>query len=317
MKRIILVKFSNDIQAAHLYEHLYSSAIYKLFRKNGLFDYIDYWLTCKTYDAGVIYIDIRLYSAEAMKFDRKFFTELIPSLDSNSVGIEMAQIMAEEGYRLDGDADKLNTMLSALHNTPWKDLDDIEYYKADPAAEARGSSIWLSDLHIPISTLRSELILAKEYAQLNPVLLPLHYIVAVILQINFAYDLANACGYYRSDNSSTYSNKVSKYVQKFSVYRDDLVDLEEDLELCKKALQDLIRNNVIDRISEFLRVATYKADASAPDELEVLKDIKTMVGGAGWRKIGTPENVRSLLEHTTLRLAYGGEHTSFALRELM
>jgi hypothetical protein len=228
----------------------------------------------------------------------------------------MSQIMAEEGYRLTGNADRLYNTLRALQTEPWQDINHVTSHVGRIAANSE-PSIWLTDQPIKVTQVRCKLILANEYARANATRLPLFDVVMMILQMNFDRDLADANGYYRNGDSSVYSARTAKYIQKFDVYSDEMVGLEEDMDLCKKVVSTLIKEGIVTRISKYLQETVYTSGESIPDGIRLFNDTTVLVGGAGWREIGTIENIRELLQNTTLRLSYGKEQQSVALATLL
>jgi hypothetical protein len=67
------------------------------------------------------------------------------------------------------------------------------------------------------------------------------------------------------------------------------------------------------RISSFLTKSTYVLPSGAPNEIGLFEASGIIVGAAGWHQIGTEENIRAVLKHTTLQLTYGKKKQSLAL----
>jgi hypothetical protein len=173
MQQLILIKQSSSIQLAHLYEHIFCSHIDKFFYKDHLFQHLDYSLTAKTYQGGVVYVGLELYTDDAISLARQIPTLAI-KLNQTTISTAASQLLAEKEVPFDNAGyDKVEHALQELHTKPWQNIDDITLIdtkgirrKAHPFYIVEGKSL-------PSRKLMTGLLLDTDFAKLHRELLPL------------------------------------------------------------------------------------------------------------------------------------------------
>lgn len=64
----IIVKQSKCIQLGHLYEHIFCDHLETFLHNQGVFQYVDYTLSGKTYHGGLIYIEVVFYNEHSAQY---------------------------------------------------------------------------------------------------------------------------------------------------------------------------------------------------------------------------------------------------------
>lgn len=316
MKRITLIKTAAEIQVAHAYEHLYCEAIHALFNESNHFYYLDYSCRGTTYDSGLIHIEIDTYTPKAEHILEKT-SGLTLSFSTVDLERVLAQIVAEEKRYVRGsEINKLQKALEAIQDKPWQTLEDLTVLDAQKLRRSR-KSLWMTDQPARIKTLHCDLILDASFAQKNRQLVPVFDIVAYITQENLARELTRHFGYYREDNSSTYTSKTAKVSQELAAWTRVISELTNERQITEAFVAHLFDAGIVRRISSFLMQSTYALPFEAPNESGLFEASGILVGTAGWRQIGTEGNIREVLQHTTLQLTYGKEKQSFSLASLL
>ncbi len=316
MKRIILIKTCAETQIAHLYEHLYCEAIRALFKQHNLFYYIDYTYQGTTYNKGVVHITIDFYTPEAVGLIESL-TELSVWFDDKALEPAIAQIVAEEKYYLrSSKKDRLLDQLHELHTQPWQSLDDFTLFDARQHRFSQ-KTLWLSEEKARVKKLQCDLLLDKNFAATHRSLLPLFDIVGGIIQENLSRELCNKYGYYRNDNPARYTKKSFKTSQELTGWVRYIPKFTDEAVFSKKTLENLLKSDLVERASAFFAKTHYDQAYEAPDELRLFEAMDILIGAKGWRQIGTKENIRRVLQHTTLQLNYGKEKQSFAIASLL
>lgn len=316
MKRITLIKTAAEIQVTHIYEHLYCEAIHTLFNESNLFYYLDYSCRGTTYDSGLIHIEIDAYTQKAQQILEKT-NKLTLSFDTVDLERVLAQIVAEEKHYVRGsEINKLQKALETIQNIPWQTLESLTVLDVHKLRRSR-KTLWMTDKPAKIKTLNCDLVLDTAFAQKNRQLIPVFDVAAYIIQENLARELTRHAGYYREDNPSTYTNKIAKVSHKLTAWTRVIPELTNERQIAEVFIKRSLDAGIVQRISDFLTQSTYTLPFEAPNEASLFEASGILVGAAGWRQIGTEENIRTVLKHATLQLTYGKEKQGFAIASLL
>ncbi len=315
MKRVVLIKTSQDIQTAHAYEHLYCRAIHTLFLKHKLFYYLDYTYQGNAYNNGLVSIRVDTYTPVGENLIANI-ADIDVQFDETTLGAILAQIVAEEKHYIRGNLEQLHYKLEELHEAPWHSLENV--IQLDTAQSPRSrQTIWLSEEVAKTKTLHFNFILDADFAKNNRNLLPLFEIIANILLDNLVRSLSEQYGYYRSDNSSTYTPQASKVSQKLSGWVRLIPCLTDEQKSCKEILAAMFDLDIIPKMCHFFANSTYDKVFEAPDEIDIFKKTNILVGAEGWRQIGIEENVKKVLSQTSLSIRYGKDKQALQISELL
>lgn len=138
-----------------------------------------------------------------------------------------------------------------------------------------------------------------------------------VLHDNFSDYLDDTHPYFVYDHKSYYAKGVAKEVDLFRVSSKLVPRLTNELEVCKTALKEMLEQNFIVRLENFLQEGLHRKEFVGPDELKVYEACGILVGDAGWRETGIEKNIKELLEHTTLRLVFKKEARVFKLSDVL
>ena len=173
MKRLILIKPSSSIDLAHLYEHIFCMHIEELFYNNHLFQYLDYSLVGKTYHGSVVYVDLELYTENAIRLANEVST-LTLTLNKKVLFTAMVQLLAEEEEPLGSTGyDNVKRALEALHKQPWQNVDDIELVDAKEIRKKTSPFYIAEGKARPARKLTTSILLDPDFATSHRELLPL------------------------------------------------------------------------------------------------------------------------------------------------
>lgn len=316
MKRIVLIKTTNNPTLGHVYEHLYCQALFVYLSGLGLFYFVDYTLQGTTYENGLIDIGIDLYSPSAEALDDKL-TRLPMAIDEKALEIALAQVVAEERHNVWGvKATRLLTLLQHMHDRPWLTLDAVRVIHL-PRRQIVGRDLYLTEPRVRAQTLHLDLVADVEWLQAHPDLIPLFDIVSHVILENIARELTAEFGYYREDNPSMHTRSSARSSQKLVAWIKYRKQLTNEMRTARAAMQRLLQRGLVEKISDYLGGLRREQPHVAPDELAMFETTRALVGYRGWREIGTEANICDVLEHTTLELRYGRERQQIPLADVL
>ncbi len=314
MKNIILVKQYDSIRVAHLYEHLYLSAVVQVCKKNMLLNYIDYRWFGKTYHSGLIYIDIVLLTPKAEEIAAQISLIKI-NIDRASVHGAMAEIFAEMKKRIGGNEVLVTAALRKLDDKPWQSIE--EFSLLEHARRGGQKIMWDIDAPARTKMFRCELSLKSEFILQNRGLLPLFYIISNTLLSNISDEFSEIYHSYTGENRSVYTKKSVKEIWKFRFYNDRTVNLGHALTICQTTIKSILLAGFNNKTESFLRNRKQTRSFVGPDDLKIYETCGVFVGDKGWERIATIENIEAILKHTTLALIIVKERKSFCIDKLM
>ena len=308
MKRLILIKQSPAIQLAHLYEHIFCCHVETFFYQNQLFPYVDYFLAARTLDAGVIYIDLYLYTPAAIALAHR-----IPGLDIElnqaTISIATRQLMAEKEEPLGSSGyDIVLAALAALQAQSWQNIDDVDTIDAKNMRR-RAKPFYLA-VGRPIRSRRlsTAVLLDPAFAAEHRELLPLFRQLAWVITASFQADLPDNYGYYSFDDHFRHNRQTTGLFNIFKVARTygQEVDLAANLVTCLESIADLRRLGGFGRFLAELRQTSYRDRTDyAPDPIINYQDSLIFMGSTGWWTIATSANFDLIMSHVSIELKYG------------
>jgi len=315
MKRLILIKQSNSVDLAHLYEHIFCMRIEKFFSEKHLFPYLDYSLVGKTY-RGVVYIDLELYTEVAITLANEL-SSLSITFNEETFTTAATQLLAEEEEPLASTGyENVKQALEELQKRPWQNIDDIEFIDAKKIRKKTGSFYIAEGKARPARKLTTGILLDVEFAASRRELLPLFRQFAWLLTSTLQGALPEAYGYYSLKD--LYKN-TKKTVGLFNIFKvgdaDDIqVDLSDTLKTCLEVTRDLQQYGAFtDYMKELRKTSYYNRPNLAPNLEKNYEDTLIFIGPKGWQKIATNENYELLLKHMRIEVKFGRKKVSRAL----
>jgi len=311
MKRLILIKQSRSIDLAHLYEHVFCRHVDELFSNNDLFPYLDYSLVGKTYYGGIIYIDLELYSNAAILLAANI-SSLDIKTDEAIISVAVDQLMAEkdsifhsQGY------EKVKEALRELHDVSWQDIDTVNLIDVKIFRRVK-QPFYLSHVtNKKASNFTLGIILDSDFASSYSELLPLFRQVAWFITVVLQEKLSSSCGYYSFTDEFIRNKRITGQYNTFKVAYITEVNINQNLEVCKKAIHKLFEHNAFSRFMSDLRNVSYYTDSYIAPNLEKnYEDTLMVIGSLGWQSIATDKNCDSILKHMTISLKCNKEIAS-------
>lgn len=316
MKRLILIKQSNSVDLAHLYEHIFCMHIEELFYNEHLFQYLDYSLVGKTYHGSVVYIDLELYTEDAITLANKVSTLPI-TLNEKVLLTAMTQLLAEEEEPLGSTGyDNVKRALEALHEQPWKNVDDIELVDAKNIRKKTGPFYIAKGKARRARKLTTSILFDPDFATSHRELLPLFRQFAWLILSTLQSTLPEVYGYYSFKDEYKNTKKTIGLLATFKVAdADDVeVDIPDTLETCLKVVHDLKQYDVFTRYMDELRKTShYNNPNLAPNLEKNYEDTSIFIGPKGWQKIATNENCELLLKHMSIEVQFGRQQATQSL----
>lgn len=305
MKNIILIKFCNNIQLAHLYEHLFIKSINDLFYSNGLLKFLDYSLSGTTYNNGIIAVDCILYINDTKNLIAQIkLLQIDLGINNNLVDIALNQIIAEESFKIHvTNKDKLLNSLIELDKTPWENIEKLEIFNMK-TARVKPDPIYLTKVPQKITRkLRISLILDDIH---NNDILPLYSFLSQIIMFTLINKLTWHEGMYSSTEMSMNKNL------RFDCYLDahrmisKSINIDEVLQMSKSVLNDLNKTSINNRVIKSLTDLSFiDAICMQPDYERILLDTKILIGLRGWQQIATLSNMQKIYENISIEIKFG------------
>lgn len=307
MQEIILIKQSPAIQLAHLYEHLFCSAVDKLFYARGLFPYLDYTLTGKTHQAGIIYIKLETYTSKACELLNRLADVKI-DLSDTSLTIASNQLIAEKQFAYDGSSAAIVTKaLKELEDVPWLDLDALT--SIDTHGMRRVSMpYYIATTHpLPAKKLTVELAIDKDFIDAFRELTPLFRLVCFLISDTYEMRLMDKFGVYSLDGIYL----STKYRSLFRVAPNSIIDHRALLDEIVAIITYISTHKGFKRLANELSRTSYKSlSRLAPDPLQNLTDTRILQGSVGWQQIAASAHIEQLLSHLEISIKFGGVRIS-------
>lgn len=317
MKRLILIKQSPAVQLGHLYEHIFCARVDTFLYERHLFPHLDYSLVGKTYYGGIVYIDIELYTDEAIAL-----SDMIPKLavGINEVVLSTAirQMIAEkeELFASTGNYNNIEQALDSLHTQPWQNMDDTVLIDTKDIHKKRGVFYIAEGKVRSARKLTTGILLDTEFAKIYRELLPLFRQFAWLITSSLQAVLADTYGYYSLEDAYRNTKKATGVINTFKVaYADDAnVELSDTLVTCLEVVHDLQQYGAFERHMEELRkVSHYNNPDLAPNLEKNYEDTGIFIGPKGWQKIATNQNYKLLLKHMSIEVKFGRDKVSRSL----
>jgi len=302
---MILIKKNTTYHLAHLYEHLFCTAIHELCHKNELFAYLDYAIIGHAYK-GFLYVEMQLYTSKAKRLAKQ-----IPTLDIDlskaSLLIALAQILAEEERRFESQSiEAIKNALREMHQETWQNINDIDITDMRDVHSEPGVFYAKTEKLPPATKLGITLALDPDFATTHRRLLPLFQQLATLMLINIDTDIAYAYGYYRlgAEGAAVTPHSLTS---KLKIASGTAVDMSELLEAALDAAFYLINYDALDRMAAQLGNAVSTDAYPSPDLRVLFKNTLLLVGAKGWKAIATEENTRLIQDKMTITLEYNGK----------
>jgi hypothetical protein len=315
MKQLILLKRSNRIQLAHLYEHIFCGRLIAFMQARDLYQNIDYHLDAKTYNGGIIRLQVDLYVDRAVELAQAIptlaidFTEDDLLMAANQLFAEDQEPVGGAGYLA------VKKGLERLHGSGWETIDQFEDIDtkglrryAHPFYTAEGPRLPARKLHVA-------LVLDQAATRSHRALLPLFQQLSGVMMANITSDLCDVHGYYSVEDVFKVHGSQARLSNLFRVgHADVTLGVDRDIALGVVAAMD--KDGAFQRfVSQLRNVSYFDWEDFMPDEQQVYEDTLIFIGAKGWQKIATVEHCELLLKHMSVELRFGRETVVARVRD--
>lgn len=306
MKHFIFIKPVTHVQIGHIYEHIYCHQLTQFFREKGLFAFVDYSVDGKTYYDGYVRIEVILYSSEALALENAIDT-FTPVLDDDVINGAIIQIMAEKQADIQFiDIDVVRTSLQRILNSSWQPIEDLEVVNTKTLHKTHKGLRFIDVPSRNFMYLTQKIELNAQSAGLDfEIFAPLFVVVANAIRQNLQEIIATTSFCYSVDEKFNQTKQVLSDSNRYRIDKRQATALSTEIEYTKQLLDDITRNGFVERLSEYLQTAESGVQFGLPDDNEISKKIHRVVGQAGWRAIGTEDNITKILQHISISFTLG------------
>lgn len=318
MKKTVLIKSIENIQAGHLYEHIFCMQLAEYFRAENLYSYLDYHIDAKTYYNGYIKLEVTLYSKAAIEL-QKMITSLPFVVDDDVIDGAVLQIMAEKRMNFFvTDHTLLVGTLKDYSSRPWSTLGEVGEItftpnKKDALIELTPRSA--SKFLILKQVIRMDNAVVEGYSKnsLNPIFV----VISQVLTNNLQQIIADTVYCYSYEDFVTISSTGIRNTNLYRIDKRQNTQLTIEKELAETFVKELLEHGLVEKLEAFLSGVSYDSPSLAPDEDYISESIGVLVGAEGWRAIGTKANILHVLESMSIDFRLGKTHQSVSLKNFI
>lgn len=321
MRKLTLIKKHPNVQLGHLYEHLLASAIDSYFYSYHIFESIDYISRGTTYEqAGIIAIDIDFYTDAAWSH-KDAITALGIDLGADNINVTHAlyQIATEEPEHLYiTDKQQVLDELAKLDDQPWVSPDDLTTLDTKGTRRTFEPIYLTNRKQVKQRAIHTTLALDTAFLNINRTFAPLFNVLSRFILVTIEDRVAPQFGYYSGELSGT-ARPLTVTNDMFCTPRvQKPIDTDKILRLSQDVAHYMLDQKTINRIAQELQNISYENDANnAPDIHRIIRETGILIGLQGWRAVATPENIRQMLNHTSLTVKYGRQKSTLPLVKAM
>ena len=300
---------------AHIYEHIFVNALDNFFMSKKLFRYLDYQIDARAYFNGLVYINIDLFSEEAMALETEIPKIKVDTSESEIDGA-LWQILAEFRSRLWSTEGQIEKHIQTLAKQPWVDIKDFDVTNiANLYSKTTEEDIEFTKTAAKyFKTLKCEFVLNPKWARNNQDLIPLFAILTYVLSDSIAAMLAVDFYYFNTGSTYTYNPKTYKEAVNLCSHIEQNPKLSDELEACKDCIDDLLAAGAIEKLVNQLQNVSCEPGTGSPDEIKLYDSTGFFVGAQGWHRIATIKNALEILNNITLKITYGTEKQELKLK---
>lgn len=316
MKTIILVKQHPVIQLGHLYEHLFLQCVNEFFYSHGLYKSLDYGVHGTTFEhGGVITVECSLYSREAIRLGDEIEQLHIDfGKDNSNITKALFQIAAEEPYvPYVSNRKTVTEELSRLDNQPWRSVDSIDILDTK-AIRRKNKLLYLThQKQIKPRQIQVTISLDRDFANSHREILPLFVFVGRVILLTASNRTCAAHGLYSGElYPKTYTSLTSELL--VSKQGSLNVSIETMSDVVKETTLQVLNHATYTRLEDELSSVRYELGSNVmPNFEDILTQTGILMGAIGWRKTATIDNIKLLLEHTSIEIKFGRDKASWPI----
>lgn len=295
---MIFSKPIHDTSVGHLYEHIFVDLLVEHLRSKGLFSYVDYDLSAKTYHEGSVTLEDDIYNDAVAELVGSFIKTPI-SIDSDLINGGLLQITAE----LTSDIEHMNdeaiiSRLDEYNKSPWEKgrvALPANWKMAEPAIRYAK----LDDEAFGII----EQIITVNVAKLPKNLWPLCLVVSKALRNNLIEDIVASIFCFSYEDSFTVTNDKLVDTNFYRVDKRQASAITVEHEVSSKLMGTARENGFAQRLGNSLRNAR-KDSSEYPVEDEILAKLSMSTTEDTWGLTATEDNILGMLKLTNVEFNF-------------
>lgn len=313
MKNLTITKQYPNFQTAHLYEHLFCSAVNKLFHDNELYANLDYFVRGTTYkNSGIIVVEIDTYTNNAEKLLSKIPT-LVPDFSHETLRTGVLQLITEDSVVLQVSSDKIDEALQEVQQISWVKLDDLEYID-ESKITTKIQPIQRTSESVKIRQVYIDFILDDDFAKGRDQLIPLFVRLSQYGVVFIADMLSQQFGCYHE--TTEYKRESNTLRVGLNIIDGQDIASEAISQSMMEHLKEVYSHATVQRFVSGLQSISYSNNLyGAPNAFSLLDDTGVLIGSKGWRNISTEDNVNAILKSISIKVKYGRKTISSKLSD--
>ena len=318
MKKIVLIKQIDNIQAGHLYEHIFCMQLAEFFRAKGLYSYLDYDIDAKTFYSGYVKLEVSLFSKAALRLE-KLIPTLSFAIDEDTIDGAVLQVMAEKSVDLIvNEYAALEGLLNEYAHKSWVYLDSV---KLVPHIDVKDDDILELIPRSPRQFLVLKQVITMDAAAYQShskdALNPLFVVISQAILQNLQQIIADTAYCYSYEDFITRTAKNIKNTNLYRIDKRQNTKLTIEKEYTEAFIKEFIEQGFVEKLETYFKKVTHSNNALVPNDDYVTESTGVLVGAKGWRTIGTQAAIRHVLRHTTIDFNLGQTRQSVSLADYL
>jgi hypothetical protein len=314
-KRLILLKVSPYTEVGHLYEHLYLTSLRQYFADNQLYSHLDYSIHAGTYENGVVYLEISLYTPAAITHKDEI-TKL--PLNHSDISRHLRQISLENHHQTQPiNQSELQEALKQLENRPWENIDELGVLNLQNMQPKTDLIKQTTTVYRRFRLHANIAIDGRKLFTHQPELLALFHQLSLFILHNYIDALCRQTGTYSSQD--TFFDYGDAAALENTFYIDTAFDhFETCVDIAQNTLASILTHTVLTGFIEQLSINSYtNGDLSAPDDTRIYQETGLFIGSTGWQQLATTQNTKALLANMFFELKLGKNYHEIPLSQII
>lgn len=253
MTQLLLLKSHPEVQALHIYEHLYLTSLANLFEEHNLLSRIDYSWHGKTFYSGNTIIEISLNNEEAEKLEKEV-TILEPSFDIKIIVSAIREINAEKQNEIGADPERLMVTLKSIQSLPWEIRPKFDPVDDDNGQSTTDNAAWDSDVKSAKTTLSVKLS-CQSGLLTKPAYDPVVKAIQDIVLDNLSIELRKHQFYFFDEESSIENNQTIVSTSHYTHWPiDEPPEIESVDNIIGKIESKLTKPQALKRLNHYINL---------------------------------------------------------------
>jgi hypothetical protein len=287
------------------------------FRSEGLFSYTDYHIDAKTFFSGYIRLELSTYTPAAEKA-AEMIHDLTIAFDEDEISAGLLQIMAEKNVDIEYyDQAIAGETLQRYHQQIWQPLENVLVENAKHIRKTRRGLGFIEKSTRQFMVLRHVISIDKDFIMSNEgTFMPLFAVISRAIGNNLREIIPDTSFCFSYDEMFTSSVNVVKDSNLYRIDKRQATTLTTELAETTRLLGAMKKHGFVAKLAYYLQHAA-ALPMMSPDDEEVTVKTGMVVGSEGWHKLGTEENINTVLRHMTIEYKLGKSTQRVSLSTLV